>query len=259
MSTRRSFRSQFLAETRAAQAPGASPILTDADLAPLPRLVRDYVRASGAVGKPRVHKLRAGYQGRIRSRPDAGWMRFRAEQCNTFEPVARWFLIDASAFLIPFSGLHRYVGSSATMQIKLLGLFSVADARGPEMDQSETVTVFNDMCVLAPGTLIDPRVRWRELGGRRIGAEFTNAGQTISAELSFDESSRLVNFCSDDRYQSADGKSYARYRWSTPLRDYREFEGRWVGARGDATWDMQAGPLVYGEFELTRVEFNPSA
>ena len=259
MSMRTSFRSQFWTETRAAGAQGLPQILTDADLAPLPALVRDYVRASGSVGKPRVRKLRASFQGRIRSRPDAGWMRFRAEQCNTFEPAARWFLIDASAFLVPFGGLHRYVGSSATMQIKVLGLFSVADARGPEMDQSETVTVFNDMCVLAPGTLIDPRIRWRELGGRRVGAEFTNAGHTISAELSFDERSRLVNFWSDDRYQSSDGKSYARYRWSTPLRDYREFEGRWVGARGDGTWDMPSGPLVYGEFELTRIEFNPES
>lgn len=258
MSTQTNFRSQFFEETRAAQPPGAPPILSDADLAPLPALVRDYVRASGAVGKPRVQKLRASYRGRIRSRPEAGWMRFRAEQCNTFEPVARWFLIEASTFLVPFTGLHRYVGSSATMQIKLLGLFSVADARGPEMDQSETVTVFNDMCVLAPGTLIDPRVRFRELGGRRVAAEFTNAGRTISAELSFDERSRLVNFWSDDRYQSSDGKSYARYRWSTPLSDYREFDGRWVGARGDATWDMPSGPLVYGEFELIRVEFNPA-
>ena len=33
-------------------------------------------------------------------------------------------------------------------------LFGVVDARGTEMNQGETVTFFNDVCVLAPGTLV---------------------------------------------------------------------------------------------------------
>ncbi len=144
------------------------------------------------------------------------------------------------------------------MQIKLLGLFSVADARGPEMDQSETVTVFNDMCVLAPGTLIDPRIRWRALGGRRVGAEFTNAGHTISAELSFDERSRPRNFWSDDRCQSPMARATHAID-GRPAPRLPRVRGTLGRCSGDATWDMPSGPLVYGEFELTRIEFNPAS
>ncbi len=33
------------------------------------------------------------------------------------------------------------------------------------MDRTEAVTLFNDMCLLAPGALVDARIQW-ELGGR---------------------------------------------------------------------------------------------
>ena len=45
------------------------------------------------------------------------------------------------------------------MRGKLLSLATVVDAAGPEMDRSETVTVFNDLVVLAPGAIVDAPVQ----------------------------------------------------------------------------------------------------
>ena len=42
------------------------------------------------------------------------------------------------------------------MRVKLLGAIDMVDARGEVMDRSETVTLFNDMCILAPATLLAP-------------------------------------------------------------------------------------------------------
>jgi hypothetical protein len=72
--------------------------------------------------------------------------------------------------------------------------------------------------------------------------------------LEFNAKDELVNFYSDDRYQSTDGKVFRRYRWSTPLSDYRDFGGRYLAARGDGVWDMPAGKLVYGRFELLELQ-----
>jgi hypothetical protein len=58
-------------------------------------------------------------------------------------------------FGLPVDGLHLYAEPEASMQIKIAHLLQVVDAKGPEMNQSETVTMFNDMCLLAPATLID--------------------------------------------------------------------------------------------------------
>ncbi len=252
-----SFPSRFRKEVRARlEVPSAIPVVTEADLVSLPEPVRRYLRRVGVVGKPRVTSLRARFRGQIRAKPDGSWMAFHAEQYNFYEPRARLFLLDSSLFGLPFVALHRYVGAAATMEVKAASIASVVDARGPEMNQSETVTLLNDMCVLAPSTLIDGDLRWEVLDPRSVRATFTNAGHTISSVLVFNDRDELVNFHSDDRYQSVDGKSYTLYRWSTPLRDYRDFGGVTLASHGDASWRMPSGELEYGRFDLLSVEYN---
>ena len=124
------------------------------------------------------------------------------------------------------------------------------------MNQSETVTLFNDMCMLAPATLIDRDIQWRELDARTVHATFTNVGVTISAVLTFDDAGDLRSFESDDRYLSADGHEYERYRWSTPMRDYRELGGRRIATRGEASWRLPDGDFSYAELEIVDIAYN---
>ncbi len=243
---------------RALRRSTAQPILTEADLVHLPAPVQRYLRYHGAVGKVRVVNVRARFRGEMRPKPDAGWMRITADQTNFFDEPERVFLMHAVRAGIPFDALHLYAGPCATMRVKVAGLLPVVDAKGPEMNRSETVTMFNDMCVLAPATLIDEAIRWEEVDTHTAKATFTNAGNTISAVLSFDDRGALTSFSSDDRSESADGKTYRRYRWTTPLKDYRDYRGRMVAGHGDAVWGHPEGDYVYARFDLVDVEYNVS-
>jgi hypothetical protein len=194
----------------------------------------------------------------MRMAPGARWMSARATQHNFFDPPrARVFLMEASRYGVPFVALHRYAGATATMQVRAASLFDIVNARGPEMNRSETVTMFNDMCVVAPASLVDANVTWQEIDGHSVRGTFTNAGHTVAAVLSFDAHGDLVNFVSEDRYRSADGRTYERLPWSTPLRDYGDFDGRRVASRGEAVWKQPGGDDVYGRFELEEAEYNP--
>ena len=62
------------------------------------------------------------------------------------------------------------------------------------MDRAETVTLFNDMCLLAPGTLIDPETTWEAVDATTARARFTYEGQAIAATLLFASTGELVNF-----------------------------------------------------------------
>jgi hypothetical protein len=106
------------------------------------------------------------------------------------------------------------------------------------MIQSENVTLFNDMCILAPASLVAKNIAWEPVDSLTVKAKFTHNNSTITALLSFDKNGRLVNFWSDDRYLSADGKTFTNYSWSTPVKDYRDFYGRKVPVYGEATWKM---------------------
>lgn len=234
----------------------AEPV-TDADLAHLPVPVQRYLRATGVVGHPRVHNFRARMHGRIRNGPEAPWIPLAAEQYNVIDEPARLFYLNGSMFMIPMQGYHRYVGPSATMRVKAAALVPVVNVSGNEMNQGETVTMFNDMCVMAPATLINPAIVWDPVDARTARASFTNAGHTIGAELSFNEAGELTNFWSDDRYQtSPDGKSVKKVRWSTPLGGYRSFGRVRLASGGEARWHEPGGEYAYIELTLDDVQYN---
>ena len=77
------------------------------------------------VGQPRVRNFRARMHGRIRSSPDARWITLAAEQHNFVDAPARLFYLTGSMLMIPVQGYHRYVGPTATMDIKAAALVPV--------------------------------------------------------------------------------------------------------------------------------------
>lgn len=233
------------------------PPVTEADLGHLPAPVAGYLRASGVVGQPRVVNMRASMHGRIRSGPNEAWMPFAAEQHNFYDQPSRFFYMNASRMFIPIQGLHRFVDSEATMLVKLAALLPVARSEGPEMTQAETVTLFNDMCVMAPSTLIDPAIQWTPSGERSARGRFTVANHSIEAELFFNESNELVDFRSDDRRQSsANGATLRQIRWTTPMRAYRRFGAFRLGSEGEARWHEASGNYAYIEMTIDDVAFN---
>ncbi len=81
-------------------------------------------------------------------------------------------------------------------------------------------------------------------------------GVVISQIVTFDRSGDLVNFASDDRYRTVDGKAYEKPRWSTPVRGWREFDGRKLPAVVETVWELSGNEFVYGRFEILDVQYN---
>ena len=253
-----SFRAQFARDATLGLAHRIdTPVVTGADLAALPPPVRRYLHATGVVGQPRVRNYHLRFRGRIRSAPDAAWMPFEAVQQSFTDPPTRLFLMRARMFGLPVEAFHRFADGRATMQVKILGVIPIVNAAGPVMDQSETVTLFNDMCLLAPGTLLDSRIHWEPVDAHTVSARFTNGTQRIAAMLFFDDDGLMTNFISEDRSQlSPDGKSFTQHRFSTPVRGYRAFGAVRLPAHGEARYLLPDGEFTYGEFNLQEATYN---
>jgi hypothetical protein len=243
-----------------ARAP-STPSVTEADLQPLPDPVRRYLRAAGVVGRPQVRNVFARMHGRFRAGPDSSWMPFVAEQYDALEccrGASRFFYMTASRALIPMQAYHRFADGAATMRVKVAGALTVLDLSGPEMTRAETVTLFNDLCVMAPAALVDAPVMWEQVEGDRVTAAYTNAGITVRADLIFDASGHLVDFVSDDRLKASDdGSTLMPSRWSTPLRGWKTFRGGvQLAAAGEARWHSESGAFSYIELELDDVAYD---
>lgn len=254
----RSFHAEFLRESAAVVArTREAPIVTEADLAGLPAPVQRYLRVTGVVGQPRVGNYHLRFRGRIRSGPDSRWMPFEAEQQSDVATHTRLFFMRARMFGLPVEAWHRLVDGHATMRVRVAGIVPIVDARGAEMDRSETVTLLNDMCLLAPGTLLDPAIRWHAVDDRTARATFTNGAHTITATLAFRDDGYLADFVSDDRLQSSpDGTSFRPLRFSTPIREYRTFGSFTVVGFGEGRWHPPEGAFAYGEFGIVDAAMN---
>lgn len=231
-------------------------ILTEADMAHLPELVRRYIRYTGAVGKPKVKTFKVGFSGKIRKDGQLPWMPFRVEQHSFINESIRLFWMDAIMMHLPVKGFHCFRKGVAFMDIRLFGLFRVQYMDGKEMGISETVTFFNDMCVMAPATLIDHRIKYIETDENCVLAEFSDHGITISAWLHFGENGELTNFISDDRYAFKGKNRMEQFRWQTPLRNYQEINGRMISKEAELIYEYPEGDFCYGKFEMTQLQYN---
>jgi hypothetical protein len=253
----RSFRSEFDAAWNALMPPAVPALVGEADLEGLPTPVAQYLRASGVVGRPRVIAYQLRFSGRIRSDPGSPWMPFTADQRSAVDGPTRLFLMRARMRGLPVEAFHHYAGGRATMRVRLAGLVPIADARGEAMDMSESVTVLNDMALLAPATLLDSRISWEAIDDRSARARFEVGGRRVSATLMFGADGLLSDFVSDDRSRaSADGRTFTRLRFSTPVTGYGEFGGVRLPAYAEARWHAPEGEFVYGEFRLREVVYN---
>jgi len=254
-----SFRAEYRRRVTAALAePVACTVVGEADLAHLPIPVAAYVRQAGTLGRPRVTNFHARIHGRIRGGANKPWMTFTGEQVNTYgRRPSRLFFIDATMFGLPVDVLHAYVGPSATMRVKVCSLVPMVNAAGPDLDRAETVTMFNDLCVLAPAALVDAPVDWQTIDDRHVRGMFTNGAHTVAAELTFNDDHELIGFVSDDRWSApADGKAVVPQRWSTPIGQYRTMDSRRVGATGEGRWQTPDEDYAYLEFHVDDIVYN---
>jgi hypothetical protein len=154
-------------------------------------------------------------------------------------------------FGVTVPGYHKYMDEQASMVVKLAGLIPVVNHS--DLFETETVTYFNDLCLLAPSALIDKSIQWQALDRTSAKATYSNKGTTISAVLYFNEEGQLTNFVSDDRTAIDVMK---KLRFSTPVSDYKDFNGYKLPSYGEAIWHYPDGEFTYGKIRINNIQYD---
>ncbi|MEO9485218.1 MAG: DUF6544 family protein [Ekhidna sp.] len=230
-------------------------LITKEDLEHLPLPVANYLEYVGVIGKPKVKNMKVTFVGKMRKK-GGGWFSFASAQHNVFgDSPARLFFMKAKLTGLPAYGYHSYQKGDARMLIKMMSLFPVVDLEGKQLFKAETVTLFNDLCLLAPSALIDKNIEWEAVNDTTAKVKFTNQGVSISASLHFNKVHQLTNFVSDDRYEMS-GKEVVQYRFSTPVGKFRKFNGLNLPSYGEAIWHYPEGEYIYGKFNVQEIHYN---
>lgn len=233
------------------QARGESRTITETDVDKLPIPVAGYLRYCGWVGREMPHCFYCRFEGPFYLKKDKA-MNFKIEQYSWLDHPTRLFYMKN--WMI--GGRHRMDHRGAFMLIKLFDRFKIADASGPEMNQAEMVTYLNDLFMLAPGGLINAPIVWETIDRLTVKATLSEFGNHVSAMVYFNEIGELIDFVSEDRFFTSNGKATENYRWSTPMSNYIEENGFRRPGYVEAIWDMPGGKFCYAKFSLKEVRYN---
>jgi hypothetical protein len=237
-------------------------VVGEEDLISFPDKVQRYMRKRGMVGKPLYKNAILHFKGDFKMAKDKPWIKVNTQQYNSFIEPVRLFLIRADIFgLFSMVGSDIYKNGHGHMKGKLLRLITIFNEKGEAFDIGELTTYLNDAFLMFPWALIHLKERlvWEESSSNSLRVRFTDHSMEIRAELHFDDQDLLINYITDDRFLNRDPdnpKKYLRTRWSTPIGEYKEFDGQLIPTYGQAIWHYDDVEFCYAKFRLKEIEFD---
>jgi len=103
--------------------------------------------------------------------------------------------------------------------------------------------------LLAPSMMLALPVTWAPVDDDSFEVTLEDSGHRVTARVFLDERGAPVDFSTEDRWCALpDGM--VRARWSTPVRGWRQVNGRWLPSVGSAIWQLPEGPFRYAEFRF---------
>jgi hypothetical protein len=250
------FERRVKGEARALLASGREPP-APATLELLPAPVRRYLDVSGAARHPPVRAVRLRHGGTFAPKPGAPPLPIRGEQYFTADaPAFVWWGRIRMAPGLWIDGRDRAVAGEGNMLVKAASTFTIADARGPALDQGALLRLLGELTWM-PTALADPRyVAWTALDDASARAALRVGGREVSATFHFGPDGLPVRFTAE-RYRDVGGRSVLT-PFSGELGDYREVEGILVPFRVTAIWHVDGKPLPYARWEIERVALDPA-
>jgi hypothetical protein len=223
----------------------------------LPNPVQRYMVHTGVVGSPWIETVRLKQAGKFRQGPDRPWMPVTAEEFYTTDPPSLlWNARFKVAGLPILRARDKYESGRGHMFGKLVGLVTVFDISGEELDQATMMRYLNEM-MWFPTAFLGENISWKDIDEHSAQVTFSDHGKSVSARVFFDKAGRLTNFTTM-RYREIGGE-FSLDRWSTPIVGYGEHAGLKLPTRGQAVWNLASGDLPYADLEITDIEYNYAA
>lgn len=237
----------------AALPPGAAA--PPASLASLPPPVQRYLEVSGAARRAPVRGARLRHGGTFTLEPGGKALAIEGRQYFSVDPpgFVWWGRIRLAPGLW-VDGRDQLVGGEGSLLIRAASTFTIADARGRDVDEAELHRLLAEGLWM-PTLLRDPRhVTWAPVDASTARATLRVGGREASAEFHFGADG-LPTRVTARRWMGTKGET-ALTPWWGACEDFREVDGLRVPFRITAGWDLPGGPFPYARWELETLELD---
>ena len=253
------FRRMALEEVAALMPPvagAADTVGRQPDFDALPAPVQRWLRYTGVADRPPVLRVHLRQTGRMRTSPGGKWMEVEAEQWfNTADPAFVWLARVHAAPGLHLSGRDKFGNGRGHMLIKLLSLFPVVDATGPEIDQGSMLRFMGEL-VWWPSAAVCGHFRWEEIDDNSARLIMRIGDAQAEGTFFFDGEGRVLRFEAMRFYNSKEGARLEPWVVEVDPAQYRNLGGMLIPARAAVTWKLPEGEFNWFNLEITEIGYD---
>ena len=230
-------------------------IITENAVKALPLPVQEWLRKSGAIGKPLMSVGKVTQRAEMKMSPDQKeWMPAAAVQYTRIdEPAFIWTVDVKMNDFIGFRGRDKFEHGKGEMLIRMNSLINVVDERGEKLNEGTLQRYLGEM-VWFPSLALSPYVTWDQISDTAARATMSYRGTQGSGTFFFNAEGDFTKF-SAMRYRGNEADS-KREEWIMSVTDYKTFEGIKVPAIMNATWKLDNGDWTWLNLEVTDIRYD---
>jgi hypothetical protein len=200
-----------------------------ADLEPLPEPAKRFLEHSIRDGAPCASAVRLKMSGEIKLK---GWVPFRAEQVISYPHGFVWSA--RAGRRVAIHGYDRLLGDEGEMNWKILALFPVMSASGPDVSRSAAGRMAGELCWV-PTALLSQGVEWGEPEGEWQPVQVPAAYGPVALRLRIGSDGRLHE-CQIERWKDAGGGLFMNAEFGVVFHGECEFGPFTIGSELSAGW-----------------------
>jgi len=224
----------------------------------LPEPVKNWLRNSGAIGKPFINIGKVMQNVEMQMKPNqSNWMSAIAIQYTSIENPAFIWTVDVKMnSLLNFQGRDKFEKGKGEMLIKLNSLINIVNEHGEKLNEASLQRFLGEM-VWFPSLALSPYINWELINDTTAKATMTYKGAIASGTFYFNNHGDITKF-SALRYKDNDAEA-KRHEWIMNISGYKIFEGIKVPAIMSSTWKLDEGDWTWLKLEVTEIKYNMNA
>lgn len=231
--------------------------IRESDIEKLPEQMQKYMKYTRVMGREKIKTVGLKQGGSFRLKENQRWMPIKAEQYYNLERVE--FIWKGKINFAPFLSVYaidRFTEGKGNLMVKLLGLFKIVDAKGPEVDQGEMLRFLAE-AVWFPSVFVEDYFTWKEVETDAVRATLRWKNLSVSALLFFNDKNQITKIKAK-RYMEKEG-NFLLTDWEILTFDYKNLNGINIPTKANVIWKLPSGDFCYDRVEILKIKYNSSS
>ena len=221
----------------------------------LPEPVQRYFKYSLQENQNYISFVKLKHGGTFRQSQGQGWIPMVGQEYFTTEnPGFVWIGKMKPYPLLWIDGKDEFIDGKGNFQIKLLSLFTVADTKGKESDESELLRWLAETPWFPTALLPSKYLHWESVNSSSAKAVVEYGKIKSKVVFSFNEQGQIIKL-NADRYRTVNN-TFSKDKWVGYYRDYTKVNDVMIPKEIEAAWNFSSGEFSYAKFKITDIKYN---